>query len=157
MLHRFHLRNKTCFPCLHSLVKTEANVWENSRANQWKPETQSAWEYKERQKNQFSYSQWSFSTKSHSFLDFCRSRKKMFVLFQAKSSQSCLFNSTLEINFIKSICDLRTADYPGVEFDSRNLYSPGWTCTSLHIFKLRLSLSLSILFDIRIPYFIMYL
>ena len=25
------LRNKTCFPCLHSLVKTEANVWENSR------------------------------------------------------------------------------------------------------------------------------
>ena len=27
-----HLRNKTCFPCLHSLVKTEANVWENSRA-----------------------------------------------------------------------------------------------------------------------------
>ena len=29
-----HLRNKTCFPCLHSLVKTEANVWENSRADQ---------------------------------------------------------------------------------------------------------------------------
>ena len=26
-----HLRNKTCFPCLHSLVKTEANVWENLR------------------------------------------------------------------------------------------------------------------------------
>ena len=37
----FHLRNKTCFPCLHSLVKTEANVWENSRADQWKSETQS--------------------------------------------------------------------------------------------------------------------
>ena len=35
----FYLRNKTCFPCLHSLVKTEANVWENSRADQWKPET----------------------------------------------------------------------------------------------------------------------
>ena len=28
------VRNKTCFPCLHSLVKTEANVWENSRADQ---------------------------------------------------------------------------------------------------------------------------
>ena len=27
----FHLRNKTYFPCLHSLVKTEANFWENSR------------------------------------------------------------------------------------------------------------------------------
>ena len=27
-----YLRNKTCSPCLHSLVKTEANVWENSRA-----------------------------------------------------------------------------------------------------------------------------
>ena len=26
---------------LHSLVKTEANVWENSRADQWKPEMQS--------------------------------------------------------------------------------------------------------------------
>ena len=37
----FLLRNKTCFLCLHSLVKTEANVWENSRADQWKPETQS--------------------------------------------------------------------------------------------------------------------
>ena len=36
-----HLRNKTCFPCLHRLVKNEANVWENSRADQWKPETQS--------------------------------------------------------------------------------------------------------------------
>ena len=35
------LRNKLCFPCLHSLVKTEANVWENSRADQWKTETQS--------------------------------------------------------------------------------------------------------------------
>ena len=31
------LRNKTCFPCLHSLVKTEANVWENSRADQREP------------------------------------------------------------------------------------------------------------------------
>ena len=30
------LRNKTCFPCLHSLVKTEANVWGNLRADQWK-------------------------------------------------------------------------------------------------------------------------
>ena len=39
---RIHLRNiKTCFPCLHSLVKTEAKLWENSRADQWKPETQS--------------------------------------------------------------------------------------------------------------------
>ena len=28
------LRNKTCFLCLHSLMKTEANVWENSRADQ---------------------------------------------------------------------------------------------------------------------------
>ena len=35
-----YLRNKTCFPCLHSLVKTEANVWENLRADQWKPEKQ---------------------------------------------------------------------------------------------------------------------
>ena len=33
------LRNKTRSLCLHSLVKTEANVWENSRAEQWKPET----------------------------------------------------------------------------------------------------------------------
>ena len=40
-----HLRNKTCFPCFHSLVKTEANVWENSRADQWKPETQPAREF----------------------------------------------------------------------------------------------------------------
>ena len=30
----YYLRNKTCFPCLHSLVKTEANVWENLRADQ---------------------------------------------------------------------------------------------------------------------------
>ena len=29
----FHLRNNTCFLCLHSLVKTEANVWEISRAD----------------------------------------------------------------------------------------------------------------------------
>ena len=36
-----HLRNKTCFPPLHVLVKIAANVWENSRADQWKPETQS--------------------------------------------------------------------------------------------------------------------
>ena len=35
-----YLRNKTCFLCLHGLVKAEANVWENSRADQWKPETQ---------------------------------------------------------------------------------------------------------------------
>ena len=28
------LTNKACFQCLHSLVKTEANVWENSRADQ---------------------------------------------------------------------------------------------------------------------------
>ena len=27
------LRNKTCFPCLHSLLKTEANIWENSRVD----------------------------------------------------------------------------------------------------------------------------
>ena len=33
MQNLLHLRNKTCFPCLHSLVKTEANVWENSRAD----------------------------------------------------------------------------------------------------------------------------
>ena len=32
----FHLRNKTCSPCLDSLVKTEANLRENSRADQWK-------------------------------------------------------------------------------------------------------------------------
>ena len=38
---KLYLRNKTCFPCLHNLVKTEVNVWENSRADQWKPETQS--------------------------------------------------------------------------------------------------------------------
>ena len=36
-----HLRKKTSSPCLHSLVKTEVNVWENSTADQWKPETQS--------------------------------------------------------------------------------------------------------------------
>ena len=29
---RFHLRKKTCSPCLQSLVKMEVNVWENSRA-----------------------------------------------------------------------------------------------------------------------------
>ena len=33
-LGRPHLRNKTWSPCLHSLVKTEANVWENLRADQ---------------------------------------------------------------------------------------------------------------------------
>ena len=33
MLVKRYLRNKICFPCLHSLVKTEANVWENSRAD----------------------------------------------------------------------------------------------------------------------------
>ena len=33
-LKGIYLRNKTCFPCLHSLVKTEVNVWENSRADQ---------------------------------------------------------------------------------------------------------------------------
>ena len=37
----FHLRIKTCSPCLYSLVKTEASVSENSRADQWKPKTQS--------------------------------------------------------------------------------------------------------------------
>ena len=37
---REHLRNKTCSPCLHNLVKTDANFWENSRADYWKPETQ---------------------------------------------------------------------------------------------------------------------
>ena len=30
IVHFYSLRNKTCFQCLHSLVKTEANVWENS-------------------------------------------------------------------------------------------------------------------------------
>ena len=35
------LKNKTCSPCLHSLVKTKANVWENSRVDQWKREMQS--------------------------------------------------------------------------------------------------------------------
>ena len=29
LLVRYYLRNKTCYPCLHSLVKTEANAWEN--------------------------------------------------------------------------------------------------------------------------------
>ena len=29
----YDLRNKTCSPLLHSLVKTEANGWENSRAD----------------------------------------------------------------------------------------------------------------------------
>ena len=28
----YYIRNKTCFPCLHSLVKTKTNVCENSRA-----------------------------------------------------------------------------------------------------------------------------
>ena len=27
------LRNKTCSPCLHNLVKTKVNIWENSRVN----------------------------------------------------------------------------------------------------------------------------
>ena len=31
---RLQFRNKTRSPFLHSLVKTEANVWENSRADQ---------------------------------------------------------------------------------------------------------------------------
>ena len=35
---KLYLRKKTCSSCLHSLVKTLANVWENSRADQWKPE-----------------------------------------------------------------------------------------------------------------------
>ena len=39
-MSQLYLRNKTCYPCLHGLVKTEANVWENSRVDQWKPETQ---------------------------------------------------------------------------------------------------------------------
>ena len=29
----FGLRNKTCSPCFHSLVKTKAHVWENSNAD----------------------------------------------------------------------------------------------------------------------------
>ena len=33
-LTRLQLRNKTCFPCLCSLVNTEANVCENLRADQ---------------------------------------------------------------------------------------------------------------------------
>ena len=33
-----YLWNETFSPCLHSLVKTEANLWKNSRADQWKPE-----------------------------------------------------------------------------------------------------------------------
>ena len=40
-VYNFNLRNKTCFPCLHSLVKTKVNVWENSRVDQWKPKKQS--------------------------------------------------------------------------------------------------------------------
>ena len=28
-LGKKRLRNKTCSPCLHSLVKTELNIWEN--------------------------------------------------------------------------------------------------------------------------------
>ena len=35
------LSNKTFSPFLYSLVKTEAKVWENSRADQWKFKTQS--------------------------------------------------------------------------------------------------------------------
>ena len=35
------LRSNILIMKLHSLVKTEANVWENSRGDQWKPETQS--------------------------------------------------------------------------------------------------------------------
>ena len=34
---RVHVKNKLCSPCLHSLMTTEANVWDNSRADQWKP------------------------------------------------------------------------------------------------------------------------
>ena len=30
------LRNKTCSLCRHSVMKTEVNVWENSRADLWK-------------------------------------------------------------------------------------------------------------------------
>ena len=30
----FYLRNKTWFPCFHSLVKIEAKVWENSRTGE---------------------------------------------------------------------------------------------------------------------------
>ena len=40
-----HLWNITFSVCLHSLVKTEANIWENSRANQWKPETHRSREF----------------------------------------------------------------------------------------------------------------
>ena len=36
-----HLRNKTCSLCLNSLVKSVSNIWENSRADWWKPEMQS--------------------------------------------------------------------------------------------------------------------
>mgnify|MGYP001792653882 CR=1 FL=1 len=31
--HNSFKKKKTCFPCLHSLVKTETNVWENSRTD----------------------------------------------------------------------------------------------------------------------------
>ena len=37
----FLLWNKTCSPCLHSLVETEANVYKNSRADLWEPLRQS--------------------------------------------------------------------------------------------------------------------
>ena len=37
LINYIDLRNKTCFPCLYSLVKTEANVWENSRTDQFSP------------------------------------------------------------------------------------------------------------------------
>ena len=36
---KLFIRYKTCSPCLYSLVKTEANIWVNSRADHWNPET----------------------------------------------------------------------------------------------------------------------
>ena len=37
MQGKIHLGNKKCSPCLQSLVKNEANVWENSRRSRGFP------------------------------------------------------------------------------------------------------------------------
>ena len=37
----FSFKKYNMFLCYHSLVKTEAKVWENLRADQWKPKMQS--------------------------------------------------------------------------------------------------------------------
>ena len=40
-MYKLVIKKQTCYPCLHSLAKTEANDLENLRADQWKPEMQS--------------------------------------------------------------------------------------------------------------------